>query len=168
MKNVYHLHAILVLRGGIGSGHYYAFIRPNLEDKWYEFNDSAVTPVLKSTALSTGCGGFETVFEYKDGRIAEKWKKNDTNAYMLVYIREGEREEIMKEVQIEDIPDYLKERFDEENEVNESIKKEQDSLSDCGTVYLLSPETVVGWSENGICQTTDDVYSDDKFHDNDE
>ena len=64
MKNVYHLHAILVHRGGIGSGHYYAFIRPNLEDKWFDFNDSAVTPVMKSTAISTGSGGYETVFVF--------------------------------------------------------------------------------------------------------
>lgn len=34
---------------------------------------------------------------------------------MLVYIREGEREELMREVLIQDIPAHLKERFDEEN-----------------------------------------------------
>ena len=34
---------------------------------------------------------------------------------MLVYVREGEREEIMREVAIEEIPQILKERFDEEN-----------------------------------------------------
>lgn len=101
---MYHLHSILVHRGGIGAGHYYAFIRPTLEDKWYEFNDQSVSPVLKSTALSTGCGGFDSVFEYKDGKISEKIRTNNTSAYMLVYVREGEREEIMREVIIEDIP----------------------------------------------------------------
>ena len=46
--NRYHLHAILVHRGTLNAGHYYAFIRPNVdEDRWFEFNDSRVTEVSK-------------------------------------------------------------------------------------------------------------------------
>ena len=42
VENKYHLHSILVHRGTINAGHYYAFIKPTMEDKWYEFNDSKV------------------------------------------------------------------------------------------------------------------------------
>ena len=47
----YHLHAILVHRGIIDAGHYYAFIRPNMTDQWYEFNDRNVVPVTKNYAF---------------------------------------------------------------------------------------------------------------------
>ena len=40
--NQYHLHSILVHRGNMDSGHYYAFIRPGLDNRWYEFNDETV------------------------------------------------------------------------------------------------------------------------------
>jgi len=61
------------------------------------------------------------MFEFKDGKIYEKGKANHTNAYMLVYVREEERSEMMKEIPIEEIPKHLKQRFDEENKVNEKL-----------------------------------------------
>jgi ubiquitin carboxyl-terminal hydrolase 7 len=44
-RNLYHLHSILIHRGTLGAGHYFAFIRPSLTPDWYEFNDSTVTPI---------------------------------------------------------------------------------------------------------------------------
>ena len=49
--------------------------------------------MLQSTALSTGSGGFESIFETKEGgQIFERSKQNNTSAYMLVYIRETDRQ----------------------------------------------------------------------------
>jgi|LauGreDrversion4_2_1035121.scaffolds.fasta_scaffold56358_2 ubiquitin carboxyl-terminal hydrolase 7 len=88
VRNLYHLHSILIHRGTLGAGHYFAYIKPTTEDLWYEFNDSFVTPICKSSALSTGAGGFDSQFELKDGVLYEKQKPNYTSAYMLVYIRD--------------------------------------------------------------------------------
>jgi ubiquitin carboxyl-terminal hydrolase 7 len=43
IKNTYHLHSILIHSGTLEAGHYYAFIRPTIDDKWYEFDDSNVS-----------------------------------------------------------------------------------------------------------------------------
>lgn len=32
VKNLYHLHSILIHRGTLGAGHYFAFIKPTMED----------------------------------------------------------------------------------------------------------------------------------------
>ena len=40
---------------------------------------------------------------------------------MLVYIRETDRDEIMRDIPIEEIPAYLKDRFDEENKLNQKL-----------------------------------------------
>lgn len=90
-RNLYHLHSILIHKGTLGAGHYFAFIKPTLEDQWFEFNDSLVSPLVKSTALSIGGGGFDSTFEHRDGQIFEKAKTNFTSAYMLVYIRDQDR-----------------------------------------------------------------------------
>ena len=92
----------------MAAGHYYAFIKPSLEDKWFEFNDSRVTPIVKQTALSIGSGGFESIFEIKDNKLCEKQRLNNTSAYMLLYIRDEDREDIMKEIYPKDIPPHLK------------------------------------------------------------
>ena len=60
VRNLYHLHSILIHRGTLGAGHYFAFIKPSLEDQWLEFNDREVTPIIKTTALSIGGGGFDS------------------------------------------------------------------------------------------------------------
>jgi ubiquitin carboxyl-terminal hydrolase 7 len=60
INNKYHLHSILIHKGTLNYGHYYAFIRPNLDDRWFQFNDSIVTEVTKEFAISQGVGGFRS------------------------------------------------------------------------------------------------------------
>ena len=57
MVNRYHLHSILVHRGTLDYGHYYAFIRPHIDDRWYQFNDAMVTQNTKAFAFRQGQGG---------------------------------------------------------------------------------------------------------------
>ena len=84
-----------------------------------------VKPVPRSTAFNIGYGGFETSFEFKDGKVVEKVRGNkDSSAYMLVYIRDGDRDEIMRDIPIDEIPMNLKERFDEENAITERLDKD--------------------------------------------
>jgi hypothetical protein len=54
--------------------------------------------MVESTALGIGSGGFESYFECKEGKVYERLRANNTNAYMLVYVRETEREDVMAEV----------------------------------------------------------------------
>lgn len=55
-------------------------------------------------ALSIGGGGPDSMFELRNGQLYERPKVNIVSAYMLVYIRESDRQEIMKDILIEDIP----------------------------------------------------------------
>ncbi len=152
----------------MGAGHYYAFIRPNLDDKWYEFNDSNVTEVLKSTALTRGYGGFETKFELRDGKVMESKSMTYISAYMLVYVREGDRDIVMNEIGMQEIPPHLKERFDEENQINSKLERDQDYLNECGNVYIVTQDTILNWNEGGVFQTPDDIYENQRFYENDE
>lgn len=104
-EHIYHLHSILVHRGSINSGHYFAFIKPTMEDRWYEFNDDRVTEVTKERAFGQGIGGEICSFELKreqhvaypdsSGMLVERHRENFTNAYMLIYIRDRERASIL-------------------------------------------------------------------------
>jgi ubiquitin C-terminal hydrolase len=40
--------SVLVHSGGAMGGHYYAFIKSFADGKWYQFNDSTVTPAKQS------------------------------------------------------------------------------------------------------------------------
>ncbi len=65
-------------------------------------------------ALSIGGGGFNSIFDYKDGLLYEKQLPNNISAYMLVYIRDSDRKNLMGEMTIDEIPPYLKVKFNEE------------------------------------------------------
>ena len=75
-----------------------------MDEQWFEFNDMSVTPIVKETALSMGGGGPESIFDVKDGVVTERSRVNNTSAYMLVYIRECDRQEIMREIPVQQIP----------------------------------------------------------------
>ena len=62
-SNLYHLHAILVHSGSLNSGHYYCFIRPQLDsDQWYKFNDTCVSEISQRHAFNIGMGGYTSAF----------------------------------------------------------------------------------------------------------
>ena len=111
-KQAYVLHSMLIHSGDVNGGHYYAYIRPrhkDVEDQWFKFDDERVTIVAKEAAFSDSYGGEEDA--PKHGRMPAK---RFSNAYMLVYVREHQADEILRDVTNEDIPMHLRERMERE------------------------------------------------------
>ncbi|KAG9146594.1 hypothetical protein Leryth_014621 [Lithospermum erythrorhizon] len=61
VRNLYNLHSVLVHSGGVQGGHYYAYIRPTLNEQWFKFDDERVTKVDMKWALEEQYGGEEEV-----------------------------------------------------------------------------------------------------------
>jgi hypothetical protein len=64
------LFGVLVHAGSPTAGHYYAFLRPGLAERWFRFNDSAVAEVPSQQAVEDNYGS------------------NSFSAYMLIYVPE--------------------------------------------------------------------------------
>ncbi|XP_051113564.1 ubiquitin C-terminal hydrolase 12-like isoform X2 [Andrographis paniculata] len=104
-RNLYALHSVLVHVGGIHGGHYYAFIRPDLSNnQWYKFDDEQVTRQDMETIIEGLYGS-----EEHDTRSFSRMGMRASNAYMLVYIRESDKEQILCDADENDIAIHLKE-----------------------------------------------------------
>jgi ubiquitin carboxyl-terminal hydrolase 7 len=109
IRNLYTLHSVLVHSGGVHGGHYYAFIRPTLSDQWYKFDDERVTKEDTKKALEEQYGGEEELPQINPGFNNTPFKFTKySNAYMLVYIRESDKEKIMCNVDEKDIAEHLR------------------------------------------------------------
>ncbi|CAO2149339.1 unnamed protein product [Urochloa humidicola] len=125
-RNLYALHSVLVHSGGVHGGHYYAFIRPTLSDQWYKFDDERVTKEDAKKALEEQYGGEEELPQVNPGFNNAPFKFTKySNAYMLVYIRESDKEKIMCTVDEKDIAEHLRVRLKKEQEDKEHKKKEK-------------------------------------------
>mmetsp|Transcript_19656 Transcript_19656/g.42954 ORF Transcript_19656/g.42954 Transcript_19656/m.42954 type:complete len:1106 (-) Transcript_19656:700-4017(-) len=126
VRNLYALHSVLVHSGGIHGGHYYAFIRPNLEGQWYKFDDERVTKETESKATEEQFGGEDETPPHPgfNNPPAFKYTKH-SNAYMLVYIRKEDKDRIICPVTNDDIAQHLQERFKREQEEKERKRKEK-------------------------------------------
>lgn len=60
--NVYELHSILVHSGSINSGHYYGFMRPKEDGRWFKFNDDLVTEIEPDIAFKIAMGGYSSQY----------------------------------------------------------------------------------------------------------
>ncbi|XP_026444313.1 ubiquitin carboxyl-terminal hydrolase 13-like [Papaver somniferum] len=109
VRNLYTLHGVLVHSGGVHGGHYYAFIRPTLSEQWFKFDDKRVTKEDIKRVLEEQYGG----------------EAKYLNAYMLVYIRESDRDEIMCNVDEKDIAEHLRIRLKKEADEKAHKKKEK-------------------------------------------
>eukprot|EP00930_Biecheleria_cincta_P020154 TRINITY_DN1521_c0_g2_i1.p1 TRINITY_DN1521_c0_g2~~TRINITY_DN1521_c0_g2_i1.p1 ORF type:complete len:1276 (+),score=244.07 TRINITY_DN1521_c0_g2_i1:218-3829(+) len=100
---MYLLHSVMVHSGDVNSGHYYAYINPNLDGNWVKFDDDNITPCSEYAAVEDNFGGFDlNVWDYfthrsSDGRNAEPAKRPRIhNAYILVYIREDSAADVLR------------------------------------------------------------------------
>ncbi|KAB1226939.1 Ubiquitin carboxyl-terminal hydrolase 13 [Morella rubra] len=126
VRNLYTLHSVLVHSGGVHGGHYYAFIRPTLSDQWYKFDDERVTKEDLKRALEEQYGGEEELPQTNPGFNNTPFKFTKySNAYMLVYIRESDKDKIICNVDEKDIAEHLRERLKKEQEEKEHKKKEK-------------------------------------------
>eukprot|EP00268_Persea_americana_P045288 TRINITY_DN460_c0_g1_i9.p1 TRINITY_DN460_c0_g1~~TRINITY_DN460_c0_g1_i9.p1 ORF type:complete len:1159 (-),score=221.76 TRINITY_DN460_c0_g1_i9:816-4163(-) len=126
VRNLYTLHSVLVHSGGVHGGHYYAFIRPTLSDRWFKFDDERVTKEDMKRALEEQYGGEEELPQTNPGFNNTPFKFTKySNAYMLVYIRESDKEKIICNVDEKDIAEHLRSRLKREQEEKEHKKKEK-------------------------------------------
>ena len=79
-SNIYVLKSVVVHMGNSENGHYYSFIKNNNE-RWYEFNDSEVSPFNIKLLNSETFGG-EEIIEI-NGEL--KRRKKNKSAYLLFY-----------------------------------------------------------------------------------
>ncbi|XP_071734690.1 ubiquitin C-terminal hydrolase 12-like isoform X2 [Rutidosis leptorrhynchoides] len=126
VRNLYTLHSVLVHSGGVHGGHYYAYIRPTLSDQWFKFDDERVTKEDIKRALDEQYGGEEELPQANPGFNNSPFKFTKySNAYMLVYIRECDKEKIICNVDEEDIAEHLRVRLKKEQEEKEQKRKEK-------------------------------------------
>ncbi|KAF3611037.1 hypothetical protein DY000_02050863 [Brassica cretica] len=124
VRNLYTLHSVLVHSGGVHGGHYYAFTRPTLSDQWYKFDDERVTKEDVKRALEEQYGGEEELPQNNPGFNNPPFKFTKySNAYMLVYIRESEKDKIICNVDEKDIAEHLRVRLKKEKEEKEEKRK---------------------------------------------
>lgn len=105
VKQHYRLQAVLVHSGDLNAGHYFALIRPTKNGKWLKYDDDKVIPVTEREVLDDNFGG-----EANRDVIPKTTKMGNkffTNAYMLVYIRESDEDEVLVDVLEDDIPIHL-------------------------------------------------------------
>ncbi|GMN39634.1 hypothetical protein TIFTF001_008866 [Ficus carica] len=124
VRNLYTLHSVLVHSGGVHGGHYYAFIRPTLSEQWYKFDDERVTKEDVKRALEEQYGGEEELPQTNPGFNNTPFKFTKySNAYMLVYIRESDKDKIICNVDEKDIAEHLRIRLKKEQEEKEDKKR---------------------------------------------
>ncbi len=100
----YLLYSVVVHKGSIDRGHYYAFIKPDIENQWYQFNDEIVRKADIYEVFSNNYGGNFKIYRHKEkGIISDITQKSDGSAYLLVYIRKDLQSEILQKVTCEDV-----------------------------------------------------------------
>uniref|UniRef100_A0A251UED6 ubiquitinyl hydrolase 1 n=1 Tax=Helianthus annuus TaxID=4232 RepID=A0A251UED6_HELAN len=108
IRNLYTLYSVLVHSDGVDGGHYYAYVRPALSDQWFKFDDERVIQEHQNVALDEQYGGDE-LRQIKLGLNNSSFNYiKQSNAYMLVYIRESEKGNIICNVEEKDIAEHLR------------------------------------------------------------
>lgn len=146
------LFAVLVHSGDNHGGHYVAYISPKLDGKWYKFDDDVVSQASKTEAVENNFGGSE-----EEGLNV----RHCTNAYMLVYIKEGQQSFVLGNIVNEDIPPNLTTFFEQEKAEEALRRKEKQEAHLYMTVESVTDDMFHGYQGNDLInwsQTRPSVY----------
>ncbi|KAG8782435.1 hypothetical protein FRC12_020829 [Ceratobasidium sp. 428] len=139
---LYKLHGVLVHSGDLHGGHYFALIKPDRDTRWLKYDDDRVTPVTDREVLEENYGG-----EMSNGLVSNQQRnqvrqlKRFTNAYMLVYIREGAIDDVLPPFAEKDTPPHLKARLEEERQASEAKKREREEQHLYLTARVITDKT---------------------------
>ncbi|KAK2959541.1 putative Ubiquitin C-terminal hydrolase 13 [Blattamonas nauphoetae] len=135
METKYWLHSVLVHSGFVGGGHYYVFLRRHPSEEWVCINDSGVRASNALEAMEENYGGSDL-----DGTT----RTRVASAYMLVYVRQDVKEEVLREVGMNEIPSHISEsllaRKDKKNRVLFKIHSKRGFEKKVGQVWKMSQE----------------------------
>lgn len=98
--------------GKVNSGHYVAYISPKANSNWFEFNDDIVTECTMDDAIRYNYGN----------------RMSSRNAYILVYVKDSCKSQILNDVSIDEIVelDLIKEtttsKLDELKKPHKSVE----------------------------------------------
>lgn len=108
----------------------------------FRFDDDRVTQVTLKEVLNENYGGGdispENLASMSLAMRQLNRHKRFTNAYMLVYIRNSDMDEILKPLTTDDIPEHLLRRLDDEKAAMESKRKEREESTQFFNVNLIS------------------------------
>eukprot|EP01105_Mastigella_eilhardi_P020202 TRINITY_DN4792_c0_g1_i1.p1 TRINITY_DN4792_c0_g1~~TRINITY_DN4792_c0_g1_i1.p1 ORF type:complete len:857 (-),score=255.49 TRINITY_DN4792_c0_g1_i1:107-2677(-) len=121
--NIYQLHAVLVHAGtDVHSGHYYAFIRPTKHNHWFCMNDETVQHASPKEVIRDNFGVGSAKEPYDPFAVHPK---HFASAYMLVYFRKVDLDNIAFHMRSSSIPEHLKERFRQERKLCQQQEREK-------------------------------------------
>ncbi|XP_039289930.1 ubiquitin carboxyl-terminal hydrolase 7 isoform X2 [Nilaparvata lugens] len=138
----YTLHAVLVHSGDNHGGHYVVFINPKGDGRWCKFDDDVVSRCTREEAIDHNFGGHD-----EDLNMTVR---HCTNAYMLVYIRDSELNNILQVVTEDDIPHELSERLQEEKRLEGIRRKERNEAHLYMTINVILEDSFVGHQGNDL------------------
>lgn len=99
--HTYDLHSVVVHRGDVHAGHYYVFCRPHIGGRWIKCDDDTVTYCSPFAVMDDNFGGEDPMitnyFEYSSPKLQNSQSRSRIHsAYMLVYLRTDQCEELVR------------------------------------------------------------------------
>eukprot|EP00547_Thalassionema_nitzschioides_P001654 CAMPEP_0194212752 /NCGR_PEP_ID=MMETSP0156-20130528/12800_1 /TAXON_ID=33649 /ORGANISM="Thalassionema nitzschioides, Strain L26-B" /LENGTH=257 /DNA_ID=CAMNT_0038940631 /DNA_START=391 /DNA_END=1164 /DNA_ORIENTATION=- len=98
---MYQLQSVVIHVGEYGSGHYYAYVRPDLySNDWYRFDDDRVAQVSFRDVIEDAYGGDKSINKSKQNGLFPRLFANfgyggrKSSAYMLQYVRKSDIEKL--------------------------------------------------------------------------
>jgi len=139
------LFAVLVHSGDNHGGHYVAYISPKLDGKWFKFDDDVVSKSNRTEAIENNFGGSE------DESLNVR---HCTNAYMLVYIKESQKDDVLTNIIDDDIPINLTSFFEEEKREEALRRKEKQEAHLYMSVEAVTDDPFHGYQGNDLLNWT--------------
>ena len=177
-KDIYVLYCVLVHSGSADNGHYYCIAKDFANKVYIKYNDTSISTAEKKEVFKQLFGGEEIEYTIqnivKDKKneepfyeVKEKKKEIKRNAYILIYVRKSEINNLFNEDKIQEIFDAFKEKNKkykkDENNIknNDKSKKTNNNNQTFFSNFNVIPKTINNKGNNykAVSRTNKTIYN---------
>eukprot|EP01065_Artemidia_motanka_P005156 TRINITY_DN1246_c2_g1_i1.p1 TRINITY_DN1246_c2_g1~~TRINITY_DN1246_c2_g1_i1.p1 ORF type:complete len:1201 (+),score=329.76 TRINITY_DN1246_c2_g1_i1:76-3678(+) len=138
VDNRYELHSVMVHSGSIDFGHYYCYVRTDNGEDWLKFDDTTVYHVSESEAIEGTFG-------------SDKYMRHsNSSAYLLIYIRKGEADQIVYPPREDERPLHLKRRFEAAKREEKLKEEERIERQRYVTIFVCTEATIEEYVQKNV------------------
>ena len=139
---LYSLFAVIVHSGSATKGHFYSYVKK--KDYWIIYDDEDTRIATSYEAIYINFGYPRLIYKVKNKEISSYFANTESNAYLLTYIKNSDKDKILQRFTAQDIPQEIRNEYEKQKSYEiDILNKAQNKELSLMNIAIITKEMMI-------------------------